>query len=297
MDPQRSSSSSPEQFLKFLELPKEIQILIWKLTVPNPRSLHGAIEFILNLNLDRPYAILPSIHDLKLAFHNHYATERYQRNGKDEQYTALRKGLALSMPIWRAILSLLHTCHVSRGITLQTYRLDLESSIEADSTPLWTSDDIVYFTWQYTSNMATIEAFIKWFFQSREKPRPSLISLQHAAFLFRREFARPLNLEPHIEIQGFNYANNFPSLQSFTLFLDPGLVGTVGYRHSGRILLYEPEEVPVEDFYKMTPSQVVQRLAEKFRYPGMKEEDMPLVETFVVQVRKSKRRKRLQAFA
>jgi hypothetical protein len=290
MDPPPLSTRAPEQFVLFHELPTEIQLLIWKLAVPDPRSLHGAITFILNLDLSKPFAILPSIQDMRKAFYSPFATHRYRQNGRDEQYNVLQEGLNRSIPIWRAVLSLLHTCRVSREIVLQTYRVDLDSIIEAENTPLWTPEDIVYFPWDRAVNIATLEALVNWFFQKREKPRPSLMSLQHAAFLFLREVARPLNLEPWDEIHEYVWAKNFPSLQSFSLFLDPCKVCYYCYR--GKVLLYEPEEVSVEDVYNLTPAQIVHRIAEGLRQPGVKEADLLLVETFVVQVRKSKRCKK-----
>jgi hypothetical protein len=98
------------------------------------------------------YAILSSIQSFRLAFYSHYATERYYREGADREYTLLLERLALNLPIWRSVLALLHTCDASRKTTLQTYRLDLESVIQAENELLWAPADMIYFALEPTPN-------------------------------------------------------------------------------------------------------------------------------------------------
>lgn len=287
MEPQSSTTRAPGQFVKFPKLPTDIQLLVWKHAVPNPRSILGSILFILNLDLDDVYAILPSIQDIKHTFFNNYNFLRFLGLDSDAEYSKLLEMLDASMTVWRAVLSLHHTCRASRGTTLGTYRLDLESIIEAENTPLWTADDIVYFPWQ-ESMEGLHHAGIHWFFQARENPRPSLASLQHAAFLLTHKLFRTLKLNVAATpgTPKSAWAKNFPSLQSFSLFLDPG---EVGYSQSGKILLYEPQDVPVQDVENLTPSQIAQRMSARLRQPGMQDEDVPLAEVFVVDMaRKSK---------
>jgi hypothetical protein len=281
IDPKIAPYPLHHVFHNFPLLPSEIQFLIWSLALPSPRSIQGALPFILNTT----YAILPSIQDMAHAFHNPYAVSRSQHEGFDTEHTQLMETLERSMTQWRAILSLLHTCPTSRDIARQRYRLDFSSIVEAENTPLWTEDDIVYFPW-LGINLTTLRANIDFFFQERSEPRPSLASLQHPAFLFRREVVRSLNLEPTKPPAEYAWAKNFPSLESFSLFLDPL---KVGFYDSGRVILWEPEEVKVEDVYMLTPRQIVQRMTVGLRREGMEEEDVPLVETFVATVRGMKK--------
>jgi len=281
LDPQPTMTRAPEKFLKFSELPTEIQLLVWKHAVPNPRSILGSILFILNLDLDDVYAILPSVQDMKHAFlDDDYDFIRFLGLDSDAEYSKLLEMLDASMTIRRAVLSLRHTCQASRGTILGTYRLDLESIIEAENTPLWTADDIVYFPWQ-ESVEGLHHAGIHWFFQARENPRPCLASLQHAAFLLTHKLFRTfkLNHAATPEMPKFVWAKNFPSLQSFSLFLDPGQVGC---SQGGKIFLYEPQDVPVQYMENLTPSQIAQRMIARLRQPGMQDEDVPLAEIFVV---------------
>jgi hypothetical protein len=84
---------------------------------------------------------------------------------------------------------------------------------------------------------------------------------------------------------------NFPALESFTLFIDPyNSRGTGTYASAdGKILLYEPEDVPVYCLGNRTASHIRQVIMKKFDNLAPKDRGAPLIEVFVTSVRKPKK--------
>lgn len=58
-----------QTFHKFASLPNEIAANIWRLAVPDPGSIRGAIPLLVDFDLATPRAILPCIHDYQQAYH------------------------------------------------------------------------------------------------------------------------------------------------------------------------------------------------------------------------------------
>jgi hypothetical protein len=115
----------PGPFIKFPKLPIEIKDIIWRYALPNPRTIRGAIMLSINLDLASPRAILPSIFE-------------YQEGiPSPDTYVELTDTRS-------PILSVMHTCRVSRRAALRNYRLDVDSIIEDENCPWWNLDDIVY---------------------------------------------------------------------------------------------------------------------------------------------------------
>jgi hypothetical protein len=52
-------------FKQFARLPAEIQLMVWKYAVPDPRDILDAFVIIVNFNLNSPRAILPSPKELQ----------------------------------------------------------------------------------------------------------------------------------------------------------------------------------------------------------------------------------------
>jgi hypothetical protein len=92
--------------------------MIWKYTVPDPRSIRGVILFLINYDLSSPRAIMPSIRQLKAAFEdvNYHA---FQRDKYDLKFWDMHDDRLSG--IWSPILSLMHTCPLSRSIVPRTY--------------------------------------------------------------------------------------------------------------------------------------------------------------------------------
>jgi hypothetical protein len=204
----------------FSELPTEIQVMVWRLLVPNPRSIRGALLFIVNLELGNPKAILPSIRDFKRASS---LANPYDVDDDDDMEEALEFWGVDDDSMYslrRPILSLLHTCRASRTVVLEKYRLDLVSTLPEENTTLWNpEEDMVYFPPPLKFQEA--RTFLYWLSLGREAPRPSLSSLQHVAFQLNGEASSGLGLNEFPEeltnVLENQWLHNFPALKSFSL--------------------------------------------------------------------------------
>jgi hypothetical protein len=295
---QRSTGPSASSFKLFSELPTEIQLMVWRYLVPNPLLIHGAIPFVVDLELGSPKAILPSIGELKHSYNS--VNPDSVRDDSDD--SALFYWDMSNLRHWksgnhrmeddrRPILSLLHTCQTSRTVALEKYRLDLVSIIPEENKPLWSpEEDIVYFPPPY--KWPETRAMLHWFSRLREAPPPSLSSLRHVALQLDKELALCLEIydfgmdfPPTMEHQWFQ---NFPALQSFTLFLDPcRLIGANA--DNGRILLHEPEDIPIERIGYKRASRIKRIVIDMFNKLAPEDREVPWIDVFVTRVRKNKK--------
>lgn len=263
--------------------------MVWRYLVPNPLSICGAILFVVDLELGSPKAILPSIRELKQSCDSAYDDHVYPWDPHYSQYWETSDDCMESDR--RPIFSLLHTCQSSRTVALETYRLDLVSIIPEENKPLWSpEEDIVYFP--PLDKWPGPRAMLTWLSRLRDAPPPSLISLQHIALKLDQELALCLEIynfemefPPRIDHQWFQ---SFPALQSFTLFLDPcNLIGANA--DNGRILLYEPEQIPITRIGNKMPSEIKRLVKEMFNNLVPEGREVPWVDVFVTGVRRQKK--------
>jgi hypothetical protein len=261
-----ANASPLRTFHRFPDLPPETRVNIWKQALSDIDC--KAIRVIINFDLDHPGAIISS---------PRYAENLSDLDEEDSDYnsdfgstgeaTAQRQG---------PIPAMLHVCRESRDIALSRYRLDLYSSIPGENTTWWNpQEDTVYLpSFEY--------AYIKW-----EILRTSLFSVQHLALPLKWEllngFAYQFSMNSLYE-----WFLHLPYLKTLSLLVDPfGIYDAEG----GRIVQYEPYDVPITRLNNYTPSQIEKLITENIKLsksPGVP----PSVEVLVMEFRKSKTSKR-----
>lgn len=283
----------------FADLPKELQLLVWKYALPDPHEIEGAIILFVDFDLSQPRAILPQITEYKDAYHR--ARTRYNEvhhddsEEEDEAESLWGFNDTHLMANHRSpVMNLLQACRASRTVALEVFRLDLASSIPEEQIPWWSpADDMVYFA--QPDNYIENRAMLYWLSQRREVAQSNLSSLQHIAFRFDHNISTALDPTSFADAGYDNvlytedgWLLNFPDLQSLSIFIDPvmALKDGVGER-KGKIILHEPEDVTVHSHRGLKPSQIEESIARNFeslvkRGRGKK---APLVECFVVGVK------------
>lgn len=273
-------------FTKFPLLPREIQLQIWQHAVPDPRSILGVVHMILNFDLGKPRAILPSISEFKQSYKMmHYPSMDEDEDLDIEFYEAedadiWRPGNIAMKISRREIFALLHTCRLARVTTLERYRLAIGSEIEEENKPWWVpEEDMVLIL---GSDYKMRSTFLHWLFLPRDEPLPVFETLEHMALKCDHGLGFYGYLVPpffddvaHLEDDALD---NFPALQSFTLFVDPG---TVLERQSGRVVLYEPIQNSVDAFQGLTPAEIERNVTRGFKEILPEDMEVPLVEVFV----------------
>ncbi|PVH75843.1 hypothetical protein DL98DRAFT_518434 [Cadophora sp. DSE1049] len=273
-------------FTQFPFLPREIQLQIWQHAVPDPRSILGVVRIILDFDLGKPRAILPSIREFKGSYKiMHYP---FTDEGEDldlefyepEEAEIWRPGNTAMAISRRRVFDLLHTCPMARVTMLERYRLAVGSQIEEENKPWWVpEEDMVLFIGSDHKERATC---LHWLFRTRNKPLPVFETLEHVAVKCDRGLGLYNYLVPpfpdyavHLEDDSLD---NFPALQSFTLFMDPA---SILERQSGRVLLYEPKENRVDTFRGLTPAEIERSVTQGFEEVLPDDMEVPLVEVFV----------------
>ena len=199
----------------------------------------------------------------------------------------------------RPIFSLLHTCRTSRTVALEKYRLDLLSTIPEENTPLWGPDDIVYFPPPKIRQENS--AMLFWLSQERGASPPSLCSLQHVAIQVDEQLATRLPLHEHVyrftaKLEN-SWLHNFPAMKSFTLLIDTCLLirrEDLTGADDGRILLFEPENVPISRIGSLTASQIKQIILDMFGHLTPEGTGLPWVDVFVAGMRRPKKVNRIE---
>ncbi|KAG4431772.1 hypothetical protein IFR05_012748 [Cadophora sp. M221] len=289
-EPSHTVDTPTRTFSKFPELPREIQLQIWQHAVPDSASILGVVRIILDFDLSKPRALLPSIREFKESYRTmiYSVYDSYEENediDDDDFYqteeTMIWSPASTSMARSRLpIFSLLHTCRMARLATLERYRLAMGSGIEGENQPWWVpEEDMVIFAGSGFRERLT---WVHWLFRSRDEPLPVFESLQHFALAHERMMADYLISRPsrwrEWSPRG-EWLLNFPSLESFTLLLDPVYVLD---RQAGRVLLHEPEQQSVESFGGVRPAEIEKRLTSAFEKDIPEDREVPLVEVFVV---------------
>ncbi|KAE8449918.1 hypothetical protein EG329_007395 [Mollisiaceae sp. DMI_Dod_QoI] len=282
----------------FSDLPAELQRLVWQHALPDPRQMPGSIIVVVDFDLSRPRAILPSIIEYKDAYHR--ANSRYNDapdgDGDDAEGNDLWDFDSATMAdCQRTVISLLHTCRTSRTTAMDVYRLGLASSVAQEQVPWWTpQDDMVLFAEPHTFKEE--RAMIYWLSQRREVDQSNLSSLQHIAFILSRNVSTAMDPVTYrgesVLFTEDGLLLNFPNLQSLSLFIDPVGSIPIGFRRNrGKIILWEPEDVIVGGEGHLKPSEISERIADNFEQLVRRRKGLncPLVECFVVGVKTRKK--------
>ncbi|KAL2071035.1 hypothetical protein VTL71DRAFT_12270 [Oculimacula yallundae] len=285
-----SSQSEPSQtinqpdrtFTKFLELPTEIQLQIWKEAVPDPRSILGVIHIILDFDLGKPRAILPSVRDYKHAYRIKFHFDDTTEDDSDPQYAYRHAEYLYSntaMTTSRApVFALLGTCQMARSETLKSYRLAIGSGILEENEPWWSpEEDMVIFT----GTELEISLLPHLLFFRRAEPPPVFDSLQHVAIPAIRGLAKHLLTDfPSSRVWNMEdgWSFNFPALRSFTMLVDPA---SILNRKTGKVLLHEPEDKAVDVLMSYRSQDFIGHLTAFFAEDLDDGEEAPLVEVYV----------------
>lgn len=285
----------------FSDLPKELQLLVWKYALPDPHSIPGAIILFVDFNLSQPRAILPSITEYKDAYRR--ASTRYnevhQDDSDDEDEDPWDFDNSVMANHRVPIIRLMQTCKASRTVALEVFRLDLASSISEEQIQWWIpQDDMVFFA--QPDSYKEDRAMLYWLSQRREVKESNLSSLQHIAFRLDDNIATALDPITYrgemVLYTEDGWLQNFPNLQSLSFFIDPVMALQSGVReHQGKIILHEPEDVIVHRQGSLTPSEISKRVTENFEQLAKRKKgtEAPLVECFVVGVKRKWKGRRI----
>ncbi|KAH6701380.1 hypothetical protein BKA61DRAFT_582456 [Leptodontidium sp. MPI-SDFR-AT-0119] len=284
-EPSHTIDTPTRTFFNFPELPMEIQLQIWQHAVPEIGSVLGVIRIILDFDLSKPRAILPSIREFKESYRSiNYPgydpdedSEEIYDNDDDncsgtEEFAIWRSSNTTVAASRRPVFALLHTCRTARLATLERYRLAIGSGVEGENKPWWVpKEDMVIFA---SSGYRERLTWVHWLFRSRDEPLPVFESLEHLALANERnmdDYLIPATLYGELLL-------NFPALESFTLLLDPVFVLD---RQAGRVLLHEPEQTSVVAFGGFRPAEIEKRVTSAFEEEIPEDREVPLVEVFV----------------
>lgn len=188
----------------------------------------------------------------------------------------------------RPILSLMHTCHTSRLATMKTYRLDIGSRIEEENKPWWIPEEDMVILPQ-REDMEQYFTTVLWLSACREDALPALESLQHLALVVNGHVIEKFSLSNGDDPDDNPWLFNFPNLRSLTFLVDPGNIFAA---RQGNVLLYESNDVPIQFAGGLRPSAIVRQVTrlflEAFEEALEDDEEVPLIELFVVGRRKMK---------
>jgi len=271
-------------------LPSEIQLQIWKHALPEPRSIQRAILFIIDLDLDKTRAILPSSREAVECYH--VTLDPYDEGFGHPIGWELDLRRKMETAEYLMVLALFHTCRASRLAARNLYRLNIESIVEGENDPLWRTEDLVCFLPNFGKEgfwMSHYRAYhdyrfaLNWLVMSRDSPPPSLSSLQHFAIFgtasrhwhFDLQHLEERDVISRVAMQ--RCVKNLPSLQSITLLLDPN---AVVYEYHGRMLLDEPKDQPIEGT-GFTPARLLARVSTLLKEQLHDGDDAPVVKMYV----------------
>lgn len=259
-----ANASLLQTFYRFPDLPPEIRVNVWKQALSNIDC--EAIRVIINFDLYHPRAIISYPQYVKSPpdLDGEYSDSNSDSNSDfDNTGEAATQGQS-------PIPALLHVCVESRSITLCRYRLDLYSNIPAENATWWNpQEDTIYFPSLKYSNIYG------------EKLRRSLFFVQHLALPLRKEILNGFYLEVSSSAL-YEWILDLPYLKTLSLLVNPfGKYDAMG----GRILLYEPYDVPISHLHGSTPSQIEEFITERIK-PWKLPEDLPSVEVLVMGFRK-----------
>ena len=281
-DPTTMTEPKPSSFTVFGSLPPEIQLTIWEVALPCPRDVPEAILVFVNFDLSRPRAILSCIDGLKDLSSEIDVVSTDTWSEDDHKYIYPRsRGFSTK----EEVFSLFHTCRKSRAVAGKIYSLDIESN-EEWNTELWNpATDTLYLPG--LAYLRSHKSFIKWLAKKRERPHPGLQSLVNLALTLNPLFMLTTQLIPDfdnvddIHPTGFfnSWLRNFPALQMLDLYIDPlGL----GERHMGRLVPFEPLDIPVMKLYNLRPSRIEKNLALLLEKCLPQGREAPFIEVFVL---------------
>jgi hypothetical protein len=191
------------------------------------------------------------------------------------------------------IYTLMHTCRQSRTLARNTFRFDHESAISTNDNPFWTDqEDTIYFRAQ--DEFCRVLSLQEYLAGPRDASLMSFDGLGHIAF-DSRGFYRILDTdERYLEYDDdgefqMSVLDNFPSLKTLTLLLDPLHVHREW--RTGRIALYEPEPSVEIHGHGSTAEQVESRV-ERMLSSSTQTKEVPMVDVLIMLRRPRKRSRR-----
>lgn len=256
-------------FTKFARLPAEIQLMIWRYAVPDPREVDNAIPIIVNFDLQNPRAILPAPKELREL---HEPGCRRFLTGESELMDA---------PTWSMVnspvLHLLHTCHDARSAVLNTFCLDIDAVSGVWNHHLWDPEtDVLYLP---VKEYAMNSIITMWLSKARERGLPGLFSARDIALRLSLSTLRQLSFRPDFASHdSANLLCALPALQSLRLFIDPG---NISDKNEGRIALYKAEDIPGQ-LYQFGPSEIERRVTKILKTSRNPDLETPTVEVSVM---------------
>ncbi len=290
---------SPATFTLFPRLPLEIQLQIWSHALPPPRTVDGGMVLIVGRNLSTPRAILPSVKDHKSIYREYHQRDLFvnfdfdaflsQEEGShvyDEHAWAPAE--ARSLEGWHPILTTMWTCRTSRSVARKTYRLDIESIIESERKSWWADGQRVYFPppRQDEHFDARRHTQLTWLITNERK---CFHDLEHATLYLEEHLMERLdNHSFWHQMAGQRGMPFSPNLMSLTFVLDPD---NEGWQEQGRLLYYEPYDVPIMECHNKTPAEFRRWVADRlFLAPAFKmvDREAPDLNVFVMGVGEGK---------
>jgi hypothetical protein len=267
-------------FTNFGNLPTEIQLMVWKYAVPNPRRIPEAILAFVNFDLENPRAILPPRRDFINMYNRNLIPPEVHEPSTEWDVNARTE-----------VIYLLHTCRNSRAAAGHIFCLDMDSTEDDWNTDLWDpATDTIYlpcflFSWPNFR-------FIRWLSTRRERPSQALKSVRHVALYLDNELMNAMRRIPALHADptqswddwGVYWLDNLPSLQTLNLCVDP-----MGFtkRTEGSLVPYESQDVPIEGIEDYPrPTEIEEEVTEFFESLLGEGIEAPLVEVSVLCWRK-----------
>lgn len=274
------SSSYACNFPKFPALPVELQTRVWQFALPDPRSIPHVVVMIINFDLSRPKALIPSTKDLEQcrAFVN--ASDEWMEFLPGIEIRRVRGSNSRSH-----VLHLMQVSHQARKVACATYRLDIGSIIPEENTSFWHDDeDLVYFHWADTKESEP-EAMLYYLTQGGFLPVSGFDRLKHVAFRLDYSLYDYISEDDELIAEDASLWKPFPSMKSLTILLDPSNLHQDW--QSGRIALHRPFPDVTIDLCDSTASALEHLTASRLKNqnPG---KDVPLVDVLVMQRRRHK---------
>jgi len=257
-----------QTFSCFPDLPTEIRFTVWRYVLA-AIYCPAAARIIINFNLNQPRAIIPSL-----------GPRVYDGSDSDSVTTVWDSDSDISghtpAHSYHHIPAMLHACHEARIIALDSYRFDQESIVPGENKLWWDpEEDTIYIP---DLHRITI----------REKTLyTSLSSLQHLALPLHldllNKFTSPQSRWGYLH----QWFSTLPALTSLILLTEPYNKFDAD---EGRILLYEPYNVPIDHLLNNKASEIEDLITAEIKSWGLGW-DPPLVEVLAIRFRKNKQKR------
>ncbi len=274
-------------FPQFSKLPLEIQLIIWGFAVPDPRQVRNAIVVIVNYDLGAPKAIIPKPKEYREIHETMFS--RIARRVGTEGLDCDPSEYSLD-PQKHVPFVMMQICRNSRAAVLKDFCLDIDFvNQKAERKLPWGPDDVLYFPtlgYSFERRMA-----LHWLSREREGPHSALATAQHIALPLERLLLLACRVFPVFfprpgrdEWDGA-WMKNIPNLKSFGLFVDPG---EVSEKEVGELVLYEAEDVPIQQCSFLRPCEAEEAVQNKFKELVGEGNEAPVVDISVLCWKKPK---------